>query len=123
MNKLIVFYDNWCPNCSRFIKIVKKTDWLNLVEVKKLREEQVIKSFSSLDFEKAKKQMASFKDGIWNYGFKSLFLIFIRLPIFWITFPFFLLLKITGVGQILYTQLAINRKIIPLHCDEDTCGI
>ena len=123
MSEIIVFYDNWCPNCSRFINIVKKTDWLNLIAVKKLREKQDTKSFSSLDYERAKKEMASYNDGVWNYGFNSLFLIFIRLPILWIISPFFLLLKISSIGQILYIKLAINRKIIPLHCDEKTCGI
>lgn len=121
MKKLTVFYDNWCPNCSRFIKIVKKLDWLNLVESKELRNEQS-KQFSLIDYEKATKQMASF-NGKWNYGYSSLFFIFIRLPILWILFPIIFLLKITGIGQILYIQLAINRKIIPLHCNEKTCEI
>ncbi len=122
MKKLIIFYDNWCPNCSQFVKVVKKLDWLNLIDSKQLRNIEDTRKFSNLDLEMAKNQMASYANE-WNYGYVSLYLIFIRIPIFWVFCPLFFILKITGLGQLLYKELAINRKIIPLHCDEGSCKI
>jgi predicted DCC family thiol-disulfide oxidoreductase YuxK len=121
MKKIVVFYDNWCPNCTHFIQLVKKMDWLELIDAKRLRNEQDIQPFNkTINIEKSKKEMASYNE-VWNYGFDSLYLIFVRLPILWVIFPILLLLKITGIGQLLYVQIAVNRKIVPIHCDEKTC--
>lgn len=158
MKKLVVFYDDWCPNCTRFAMLVKKNDWLGLIEIQKMRELDTKTSTSKflnslnhqenkqrdfftgkLDLLKAQQQMASFE--IANskkrknensvlpstkifYGFISIYRILLRLPIYWIlffyTFPFLFLIKITGMGDFFYDQIAIKRRIIPLHCDE-TC--
>ena len=122
MNQLIIFYDNWCPNCTRFTKIVKKLDWFNLINCKQLRNNQDIKQFKNLNLELATQQMASYTN-IWNYGFVSIFLILSRLPLFWIFFPFLFIFRITGFGQFIYRELALKRKIIPLHCDDNSCMI
>lgn len=120
MKSLIVLYDDWCPYCSRTIKIVKKLDWFNLINEQKLREIQSDGIFETLDLNKSKQQMPSY-NGRWNYGFNSMYLIHLRLPLLWLLFPIVFLFKISGIGQFLYLQLAINRKIIPLHCAEETC--
>lgn len=122
MKKLTIFYDNWCPNCIRFNKIVEKLDWFKLIDSKQLRNTQETQQFKNLNLELAHQQMASHTNH-WNYGFVSIFFILSRLPIFWLFLPILFLLKLTGIGQLIYRELAINRKIIPLHCDEDTCGI
>ena len=49
-----------------------------------------------------------------HYGF--------RIPILWIFTPLFFILLISGLGQYIYQQFAVNRKIIPIHC-EDSCKI
>ena len=120
MKKLTIFYDNWCPNCTRFNKIVEKLDWFNLIDSKQLRNIQNTQQFKDLKLGLAHQQMASYTIK-WNYGFVSIFLILSRLPIFWIFFPFLYIFKITGFGQLIYKELAIKRKIIPLHCDENSC--
>jgi predicted DCC family thiol-disulfide oxidoreductase YuxK len=120
MKKLIIFYDNWCPNCTRFNKIVKKLDWFNLIDSKQLRNSQDTQQYTTLNLELATQQMASYTNN-WNYGFVSIFLILSRLPIFWIFIPILYIFKITGFGQFIYKELAIKRKIIPLHCDENSC--
>lgn len=122
MKKITIFYDNWCPKCTQFIKIVKKLDLLTLIDNKQLRNIEHTKLFDDLNIELATKQMASYNNK-WNYGYISIYLIIERIPFFWIFLPFFWILKITGLGQYLYRELAINRKIIPLHCDENSCGI
>jgi len=120
MKKLIIFYDNWCPNCTRFNNIVKKLDWFNLIDSKQLRNNQDTQLYTTLNLELATQQMASYTNN-WKYGFVSIYLIISRLPIFWIFIPILYIIKITGFGQFIYKELAIKRKIIPLHCDENSC--
>jgi len=123
MKKIVVFYDNWCPNCTRFIEIVKKLDWLDLIDEKKLRNLSDTSKFPDLNPILAKEQMASYKDSKWNYGYISIYHIFLRLPIFWLFIPFFFILNISKLGNYLYMELALKRKIIPLHCDKESCEI
>lgn len=59
MKILIIFYDDFCPNCTKFTKMVSKFDWLELVEIKKLRNELDTSSFRDIDLILAKQQMAS----------------------------------------------------------------
>lgn len=122
MKKIIIFYDNWCPNCTRFSNLIKKLDWLNLLTVKELRNEIHLADHKGIDITLAKQQMASFINK-WNYGFKTIYLMIIRIPVFFPLIPFLFLLNISGCGQFLYMHLAVNRKIIPLHCNSDSCGL
>jgi predicted DCC family thiol-disulfide oxidoreductase YuxK len=122
MKSLTIFYDNFCPNCSKFSKLVQKLDWLKLIQIKELRTELHTNSFPEIDLELAKQQMASFGTK-WHYGYNSLYFIFLRLPLFWLIIPFFYILKITKLGQLMYVELALKRKIIPMHCDATSCKI
>jgi predicted DCC family thiol-disulfide oxidoreductase YuxK len=119
MKHITIFYDNFCPNCTRFSKIVQKLDWLNLIKIKQLRNELDVNSIYGIDLELAKKQMASFGTK-WQYGYYSLFYIMVRLPLFWVFIPFLYILKITKIGQLIYVEFALNRKII--HCDTESCA-
>lgn len=121
MLPIIVFYDNYCPNCTKFSQLIQKLDWLKLIRIEPLRNKLLTNSFPTINLELAKQQMASFHK-VWNYGYVSLYYIFIRLPVFWIIIPILFILKISGLGQILYIQLALKRKIIPIHCDEKSCS-
>ena len=123
MKSIIIFYDNHCPNCTRFAINIKKLDWFNLIIVKKLRNSNHTGKFKSIDIEKAKRKMASYIDNKWYYGYKSIFLIFSKLPIFWIIMPILFILKITKFGELFYNELAIKRKIIPLNCEQNNCSI
>lgn len=122
MKQLIIFYDNWCPNCTRFINIVKKIDWFKLIEYKQLRNNHDIQQYKNLNLELATQQMASYTNN-WNYGFISIYSIFLRLPLFFIFIPFLFILKITGFGQFIYKELAIKRNIIPMHCNNNSCEL
>lgn len=120
--KLTIFYDNYCPNCTKFAKLVEKLDWLNLIEVRQLRNELDTTLFPNIDLEIAKQQMASFRNK-WDYGYNSIYYIFAKLPVFWLFIPFFYILKITALGQLFYKELALKRKIIPIHCNTEMCDI
>jgi predicted DCC family thiol-disulfide oxidoreductase YuxK len=122
MKIVSVFYDNWCPNCSRFVRIVSKFDWFNLIEYKELRNLEQLSRFKDIDIVLAKEQMASYSNE-WNYGYVSLYFIFLRIPLLWILFPLFYFLKVTKIGQHLYVQLALKRKVLPLHCDSNSCNV
>jgi predicted DCC family thiol-disulfide oxidoreductase YuxK len=122
MKTLIIFYDNYCPNCTKFAKLAYQLNGLKLIQFKQLRNELDTNSFPDIDLELAKKQMASFGTK-WHYGYNSLFYIFVRLPPFWLFIPFLYILKITTLGQYLYIELALKRKLIPLHCDTEICEI
>ena len=119
---ITIFYDNHCPNCTHFANLIVGLDWLGLVEIKQLRNPKHIDSAIGINQSLAEKQMASY-DGQWSYGYRTLFKIFLKIPLFWLFIPLFWLLKISGVGQYLYVQLAVNRQIIPLHCTEESCEI
>nr|WP_321231566.1 DCC1-like thiol-disulfide oxidoreductase family protein [uncultured Psychroserpens sp.] len=116
MGTLKVYYDNWCPNCTKFMKFIKKMDVLNLIVFIKLREYD---GFDGINLKEAEKKMASTIDHkSWNYGYKSIYEIFKRIPFFWVFIPVLFLLKIGKLGEFLYNELALKRKIIPMHCNE-----
>ncbi|WP_026703935.1 DCC1-like thiol-disulfide oxidoreductase family protein [Flavobacterium soli] len=121
MKKIIVLYDNWCPNCTNFINTIQKLDYFKLIDAKKLRNIDK-NTYPNLNLELAKKQMACY-NGKWNYGFQSICLIFSKLPIFWLITPLLLILKITRIGEYIYNELAVKRKIIPIHCNSKSCEI
>lgn len=167
MSQIIIFYDDWCPNCSRFARLVKRLDWCGLVSTQKMRgleknafvlkpsktelddnskhQDKFLQNLAIEDFDlkKAQEQMAcieiknckSSKTTEKNqsnnanssqvfYGFISIYKILLRLPLYWIlffyTFPLLYLAKVSGVGDFIYKQVAVKRKMIPLHCD-DSC--
>ena len=119
---MILYYDNHCQNCTQFIHLIKKLDLFRLLERRQLRNPEHIHNAKGIDKTLAKKQMASF-DGNWHYGYATLFKIFLRIPLSWPIIPILWILKISTIGQYLYLQLAVNRKIIPVHCTEDSCEL
>lgn len=123
MKSIIIFYDNHCPNCTRFTKVVKRLDWFNLTIAKELRNLNHIGQFSSIDIKMAKEKMASSVDNKWYYGYDSIFLIFRRIPVFWVFVPLLYLLKTTNLGEVLYNELAIKRKIVPVNCGQTNCSM
>ena len=69
------------------------------------------------------KKMASTKDGIiFNYGFESIYNIFKYIPILYPLLPIMFVLKHSYIGNLIYNELAVKRKIIPITCD-DKCEI
>jgi hypothetical protein len=102
--------------------LIKRLDWFNKIQSKQLRNQFDTNQFPELDINLANQQMASF-NGKYHYGYNSLYYIFCKLPLFWLLLPLFFVLRISKVGQFLYVQLALKRKIIPIHCDEFSCEI
>lgn len=119
-NKLTIYIDGWCPTCQKFGSFISKLDFFNLLILKDIR---LVDKEIDIDKEKAVKIMVSKNSkGVIYYGYDSIFQIFIRLPFSWILVPFMYLIKFFSIGNYLYGELALNRKIIPIHCSND-CNI
>lgn len=110
-NKLIVFYDSWCPICIKFKKNVTFLDLFCLINFEDIRSADEIDEFGL-----KKMKSVNFKGKIF-YGFDSIFEIVIRLPLVYIIVPFFILLKISKLGSIMYDYISLKRKIITFYCD------
>ena len=123
MNSIIVFYDNWCSRCTNFSNCINKIDFFKKINFIKLRNLTSSNNSYNLNINKAKYEMASFYKNKWYYGYDSIYLISTRIPLFWLILPFLFLLKITKIGNLLYLNLAVKRKIIPLHCDSSSCKL
>ncbi len=117
--KFTIYIDSWCPLCKRAGRFVGILDFLDLVRVEDIRRSEV----PSEEFcEKGLSSLASITPkGGHFFGFDTLLMISLRLPLFWILLPVMFLLKWTGAGSYLYNELAVKRTIIPLHCG-DSCG-
>lgn len=102
MNKLTIFYDNHCSNCTHFTNLIQKLDWFSFIHIRQLRKPEHTNKAIGINKNLAEKLMASF-DGNWNYGYPTLFKIFLRIPIFWLFIPFFCLLKITKMDIFIFT--------------------
>lgn len=120
MKKITLYYDNFCPNCKRFSKLIKKIDWFDRIIIRELRNPEHISQILGIDLDLAEKEIASY-DGNWAYGFESLLKIFRKLPLLWGFLPFLYLFHYFGMGNYLYRKIANNRTIISLHCSEETC--
>lgn len=118
LRKVYVYYDNWCPNCISFKKKIERLDAFNKIVFKPIRNIEN-KSLNNLNIDLAYKKMASTENyKTWHYGYSSLQKIFLRIPFLWLFAPIFYILKTTGIGNYLYNELALKRKIIPFHCDK-----
>lgn len=122
MNSQIrIFYDNWCPKCTRFSSFVRKMDVFDFIIILKLRDVDS-HEYANIDFARAEKEMASVgKNHRACYGFDTLYKINLALPLLWIFLPVTYLLKVSGLGKIWYREIAINRQLA-LHCSE-SCKI
>lgn len=112
-NKLTIYIDGWCPICKKFKNIVFKLDFFKLIEIKDIRESDII------DEKKLKLMFSKSDKEISFYGFDSIYEINKRLVVLWILLPFSFILKITKIGNFLYNELSVKRKIIPLYCDTE----
>lgn len=119
-SKLKVFVDGWCPMCRKFGRILIKLDILKRIKLADIRTSEVPNEEFRV---RGLKAIASINDnGKIYFGFDSIFQISIYIPFLWIFIPLFYFLKITRIGAFFYSELAMKRTIIPLHCKDD-CNV
>lgn len=122
--KIIVFYDGWCPMCRGIVQNIASMDYFSLVTCKSFRDESIILEYS-LNPEEVQLRMHSTKLNLikMKRGIHSILQISCRLLPLWVFVPFISLFSAIGLGQFLYDFIAMRRLIVPVnHCD-DSCDI
>ena len=120
MDHITIFIDGWCSNCQRFASMLRVIDFFHSLSIEDIRNisDLRIDSVSGLI------AMASLDSkGNVVYGYETLYKISKILPVLWVLLPISYLLKVSRLGDYLYKELAIRRKIIPMHCDENSCDL
>ncbi|WP_421889859.1 HTTM domain-containing protein [Marinoscillum sp.] len=121
-HKITVYIDSWCQNCVRFGKLTSRLN-IGLIEIADIRNLNQPET-GSLDTGRAMQEMATVnRKGVIRYGYPSLIRIALRTPALWLLLPILLLFKLTTLGDLIYQQVAIKRKIIPFGCSPTTCLI
>lgn len=121
--RFTIYIDGWCPKCRKFGKLVSKFNTFSSINILNLRED--LSENSSIDIARAKNEMAGVYENSTKvkYGFSALLTVCYHIPLFWLFVPFMQLLKIFRIGNIFYNEFAIKRKIIPIHCDSESCKL
>lgn len=123
-NKIIVFYDSWCPVCTKVKHNIEKLDWFHLIEIRSIRNNNIKEI--DIPLEQLEKEMycLNIKNGKITKGIDAIASIIARLPlvmIFWIPLKLSSLLRI---GHVIYNYIAQTRKIIPVNnCEDESCKI
>ncbi|PGH92601.1 thiol-disulfide oxidoreductase DCC family protein [Bacillus thuringiensis] len=120
-----VYYDNWCPVCINVTNRIKSLDWLGLIELIPIRDEEKVKEINIPIQELAIRMHAiKKKNNKVLKGIDAISAMIARLPLL---FPFWFILKfftLIGVGHVAYDFIATRRKIIPVgNCKDNVCKI
>lgn len=119
--RLTLLYDNWCPRCISFARIMQKADLLGNLKFVPMRDERETYA-EVVDYERAEQAMPSInRSGQVVYGFDTLYRLCLSLPLLWPAAPVMLALRVTGVGRKVYHKIAISREL--LHCSPEGCRI
>lgn len=132
-NEILVFYDNWCPLCSRTVRFYECLDWFGRIVFLSCRDESILQKYN-IDQEKAirrmtairfkKKQSKSIKRSCVTYyeGIDTIILMSAQIPILWPFVPLLSLFRKIGMGVSVYDWIARQRKIIPIgQCETEVC--
>ncbi len=118
--KMIVFYDGWCPMCQKVKEQCEQKDLFKLVQFVSFRNPEVAATYS-LDIAKLEKRMHSkviIQSEIVD-AINSIIQLAKRILVFWPLLPFLLISKYIGIGQVFYDYIAKRRKIVATnHCSE-----
>lgn len=115
---MTIYIDGWCPNCQRFSKWIRRFDFQKNIEIRDIR----IDENPAINRELAKQRIASIDHlGKISYGFDTILKIIEAVHLLWFLYPFLYCLKAIELGDKIYDELAIRRKIIPNHCNENEC--
>lgn len=123
--RLEVYYDGWCPLCTRVRERLDRLDWLGLLTFRSIREPGVAAALG-VPAERLEQRMyvrawpsGRLADGIWAVAAVAA-----RVPALMPLWPFIQLLAWLGVGQRLYDWIASRRAIVPVgNCDGEACSV
>ncbi|UFJ60203.1 DCC1-like thiol-disulfide oxidoreductase family protein [Brevibacillus sedimenti] len=120
--RVIVFYDGWCPMCQASVRTLKKLDWFGLLRFVSFREPGVCDMYG-LDPQKAEQRMHSRRvnDTVMRDGIHAFIQISKRLVPMWPISPLLCLANLLGIGQKAYDFVASRRTILPAGGCDDAC--
>lgn len=120
--RIIVFYDGWCPFCIKSMNKVNKLDVFNLVKLVNFRNDEVTNKYD-LKIEKLEKRIHSLKSNSskLNEGIYSFIQISKRIIFLWPLLPILYISTWIGLGQRVYDYIAEKRNIIPTGKCDDQC--
>lgn len=122
--KIIVFYDGWCPFCKKSVNNLSKMDIFGMLKFYSFRDEEILTKYK-LDITKLEKRIHSKKineDKLFE-GIHSFIQITKRIPILWPLLLLMYLANSIGLGQKTYDIIANKRKIVPSGTCDDNCYI
>ena len=106
--RLTLYYDQDCKMCRQFSLLIDRWDEGNNIRKLPLC---ALNASSGLCATRARETIGTLdKRGRVRYGFHSLWAIFSALPKGRWLLPFLFLLKVSGMGKVLYFLVARNRK-------------
>ncbi|HFU7090021.1 TPA: thiol-disulfide oxidoreductase DCC family protein [Bacillus cereus] len=123
-NNIIVFYDSWCPICTKVKNNIEKLDWFNQIQLISIRSENI--NHIEIPLKELEKSMhCKFSTNNRTVsGIEAIAAIVIRLPLLAPLWPIIKLSSLLGIGQWLYNRIATTRKIIPVNnCEGSSCKI
>lgn len=117
-----VFYDGWCPFCISQVTALKRLDWLDLVIPVSVRDPGVADDYG-LDLEKAVQRLHSraCDNGSLREGIDAVIQVTCRVIPYWPLVPSLVLLRLLGVGQWAYDQVAKRRMVTVPTCQDGAC--
>lgn len=125
--KIVVFYDGWCPLCRKTIIMWGRLDTFGLLVFKSFRESEVIEEYK-LDKNKVENRMHSIKVSNRRVveGMDSFIQITKRIPLLWLFLIPMIVVNLIGLGQWSYDLIAKKRNIIPQGergCNDQSCPV
>ncbi|WP_224749742.1 thiol-disulfide oxidoreductase DCC family protein [Polycladospora coralii] len=121
----MIFYDSFCPLCSKSMGVLEKIDRRHKFQFESIRDSMILEQYN-INKEEAEKRMHTLqlKDRKMETGISSILRIIKQIPLFWVLVPFIQLSIWAGAGPIIYDWLAQRRTILPIGgCKGDSCSI
>ena len=123
--QLLVFYDSWCPLCTRAMHAIRKHDRHKTITFISFREDEVMNQYQLWDKDVEQRIYAvSTKDQQSFSGIDTIYQISKCVRFYRAFAPFIYLSIKIGLGERLYHYIAKKRKIVPVgQCEGARCSI
>jgi len=109
---ITVIYDDHCPMCRRMRAIIRRLDWLNVVDFADISDWSTLaRKFPSLDRERCLQAMHLIDEqGRIFAGFPAFRRLMAAIPPGWALFPLLYLPGVSAVGDWTYKRVVGSRK-------------
>jgi predicted DCC family thiol-disulfide oxidoreductase YuxK len=120
-----VYYDSWCPTCTRIQLSLRCLDWLNHLTFDSIRDADAARRLGvSLEALERRMHVLHLKNGRVAEGMEALVVLTAQIPLLWPLWPLCQLSVRCGFGHPLYDWIASLRRIVPIgHCQSSGCSL